>query len=151
MTSINKKMCRCACGHVHQINLREINMYKGLVTALWKVFRRCEERGTYRFEMKDVRHLLERNEYARFGDWVLFAGLVFKDGKARYGLNLPRCREFFAGTMKIPRSVFKNPITKEITQGKFVNIRSISGLTEFLDENMQYIAVYQDSEPSLFR
>ncbi len=97
---------------------------------------------------KDVKHLLGRNEYARFGDWVYFGGLVYKGSKADYGLNMERCAEFFAGRRQIPRSVFKNPVTRAITPGEYAYIYQIPNLVEFLDENELYIARYRDPQPA---
>ncbi len=67
------------CPYCHRIiDKREIAMYAGLAQALWQVFKWCGEKGKHEFKMSEVRHLLGRNEYARFGDWVLFGGLVYK-------------------------------------------------------------------------
>jgi len=140
----NKKIHICSCGHKHQVNEREIGIYKGLVISLWEVMKWCEEKEVHEFNMKSVRHLLGKNEYARFGDWVLFGGLVYKHGKGLYGLNLSRCREFFAGQYQIPRVVYKNPLTRQSTPGERVYIHQLPCLSQFLDQNNQYIATYRE-------
>ena len=151
MASVNKKICVCACGHEHNINERVISMYTGLVIVLWRVMRWCEEKNIHEFQMRDIRHLLGRNEYARFGDLVLFGGLVYKLEKASYGLHIPRCREFFAGKRAIPRFVLKNPTTREITPMETAFINDMPNLYEFLDENKQYLAMYQEpSQPKIW-
>lgn len=143
-------MCTCHCGHTHQINEREITMYKGLVTALWRVFRWCEQKNIHEFKICDVRHLYDQVSYSRFGDWEKFGGLVYKEKRGKYGLNMQRCREFFAGKYKIPRIIYKNPITKEETPGEYVTIKELPYLKKFLDENNQYIATYRDRQPTLY-
>ena len=151
MTAINKKICTCHCGHEHNINEREITMYKGLVTALWRVFKHCEEKGIYQFKIKDVRHLYDQVSYARFGDWEKFGGLVYQEQRGEYGLNMGRCQEFFAGKRKIPKIVYKNPITKEnrTEEEDYVTINQLPNLKEFLDENDQFIARYREPQPTL--
>ena len=142
MKTLNKQTC-VTCGQ--SVNEREITLYSGMVSDLWKVLKWCEERNTYLFQRKDIKHLFRNeNSTARFGDWVNFGGLVFKSEKGHYGLNIERCRDFFAGSYQIPKSVYKNPLTKEITAGERVYINQIQNLTAFLDENRQYIARYRE-------
>jgi len=148
MTTLNKQMHTCSCGHIHQVNERVISMYAGLITALWHVVRWCEEKRVHEFQTKSVKHLLGKNEYARFGDWVFFGGLVYKHGKALYGLHLPRCHDFFAGKSQIPRVVYKNPMTRQITPGELCYIHQFPNLIAFLDANEQYIAIYREPQGS---
>ena len=143
MTSENKKIHECSCGHKHNVNLREISLYKGLVVSLFKVLRWCEENKRQSFDMKEIKHLLDKNAYARFGDLYLF-GLTAKMEKGSYLLKIATCREFFAGYRTIPHSVLKDPTTGEIIPKEHVHISSIPNLTEFLDENRQYISQYRD-------
>lgn len=142
-----KQMCTCKCGHTHQINDREISMYKGLVQALWQVLQWCEHRGIHEFKISEVRHLYSQVSYSRFGDWEKFGGLVYQTKRGEYGLNLERCRAFFAGRYKIPKVVYKNPITKENRPGDYVTIDQLPHLKEFLDANRQFIATYRVPEP----
>ena len=130
---------------MHNISEREIGLYSGMVSALWRVFKWCGEKEVHEFSRKDIKHLFaNENDTARFGDWVLFGGLVYKERKGRYGLNLDRCGDFFAGRYKIPTRVWKNPTTGQITQGEDVTIRQIPNLAAFLDENREYIAYYRE-------
>lgn len=156
MTGINRQTCICSsCGHKHALGAREIGLYKGMVTALWEIMHWCESKGRHEFDIKEVKHLMGKNEYARFGDWKLFGGLVYspssidgiRQGKGQYGLNLERCREFFAGKRMIPQVVHKNPATGEITPGKHAYAHQIPSLLKFLDQNAQYIAIYQNPIP----
>jgi len=149
MTSINKKICICACGHKHNINDRNVVMYKGLVEALFKVFRWCEKNGKNEFKIKDTRHLYDQPTYSRFHDWEKFGGLVYKKKKGEYGLNMDRCKRFFAGQLKIPRVIYVNPITKAERPGELVTIHEMPYLGEFLDDNNQYIAKYSNPQPPM--
>lgn len=143
---MNTPKNRCqTCGHI--IDDREICLYSGLVKALWEIFKLCKTKNRHEFKMKEIRHLLGRNEYARFGDWVLFGGLVYKLEKASYGLNMERCNEFFANRLKIPTTQWKNGITGELTIKEYGYARDIRGLIQLLDSEKMYIANYK---PTLF-
>ena len=110
--SKEKQFCE-KCGQC--TSEREIALYRGLVTALWRVYKWCRQKGVHEFIRKDVKHLFtNENDTARFGDWVLFGGLVYKKGKGHYGLNLERCNDFFSGELAIPTRLWKNPVTGEI-------------------------------------
>jgi len=146
----NKKITCPHCGST--LSERQIAMFDGLVLALWNVFKWCEQSGIHEFKRKDIKHLLHGdNQTARFGDWVLFGGLVYKpNGKGSYGLNIQRCQQFFSGSLSIPTSIWKNPITKELRKEDYKFIHEIPSLGLFLDENQMYIARYREPQPSLF-
>ena len=139
---------RCPhCGQV--IDKREIALYKGLVEALAEVYKWNREKGVHEFKMRDIRHLIGQVNYARFGDWVFFGGLVYKNEKAHYGLNMERCREFFAGRSTIPTRVWKDPMTGEIEKCDYRTVRDIPGVVEFLNEKGLYEAKYTAAQLSL--
>lgn len=151
---INKQTCICTCGHKHTVSQREIALYRGMVTALFSVMRWCEQTGRHEFQMSEIRHLLDKNEYARWGDWKMFGGLVYtpyktEENKAHYGLNIPRCKSFFAGEITIPSRIYKNPVTGELTPADPKHITQIPHLGDFLNKNNQYIAVYRSPQPAL--
>ena len=103
---INQKNRCPTCGHA--IDKREIALFSGLVEALWRVLKWCEEKQRHEFSRKEIEHLIPGgSEKARFGDLVLFGGLVYKNKKARYGLNMERCDEFFSGRMSIPTVIME--------------------------------------------
>lgn len=136
---------RCpTCGHI--IDKREIALYGGLVQSLWKVYRWCVEKERHEFEMKDIRDFLGQINYTRFGDWVMFGGLVYKTGKAHYGLNMERCDEFFKNKLAIPSRIWKDPMTKELTKVDYKFAKEIPGLTKFLNEDGMYRARYASAE-----
>lgn len=140
----DQKAHRCpTCGQ--SVGEREIVLYQGLVVALARVYRwLLDRRDGYRFTMREVRHLLSTSEYARFGDWVLFGGLVFKERKAHYGLNLERCRDFFEGRLAIPIRLWKNPMTGEIEKSETRTVGEIPRLLEMLNEEGLFVTRYRD-------
>lgn len=145
---MKKEKTRCpTCGQITEE--REINMYRGLVISLWNVFKWCEGRGMHEFKMSDIRHLLGQVNYARFGDWVIFGGLVYKTEKAHYGLNMERCNEFFSGKRTIPARIWKNPITGELKPEDYRTIKDIPHLAQFLDDDRQFVARYREPQMAL--
>jgi hypothetical protein len=136
---------RCEkCGHQLSGN-RVISLFKGLIVGLFEVLKWCEMKNIHEFDMKDIRHLLDKNCYARFGDLALF-GLVYKRGKGLYGLPVERLGAFFAGVDPIAIELEKNPMSGELTQKRWARIGEIPSLSAFLDENKRFIARYRKSE-----
>jgi hypothetical protein len=143
MPTIAKQSCP-TCGQ--SVNEREIALFSGMVSSLLRVFRWCEERGRYEFTRKEIKHLLTSdNEIARFGDWVLFGGLVYRpdDRRGHYGLNEERVRAFLRGGLAIPTSIWKNPLTGELTKDSYCYIREVKNLQQFLVDNQEYLAKYR--------
>ena len=128
------------------IDKREIALYRGLIESLGKIYKWCKVKGIHEFTMKHVKGLLGHNDYARFGDLVLFGGLVYKNGRARYGLNMERCEDFFAGKTKIPTKILKDPITRELEKLEYKTVRDIPGLMKFLNEEGLYESRYVPKE-----
>ena len=138
---------RCKeCGHIVRGN-RIISLYSGLITALFDIFKWCEEKGVHEFEMRAVKHILGKNEYARFSDLAMFSGLVYKKGKGNYGLNIDRCGAFFSGVEPITIELEKNPVSGELTPKRTALINEIPSLLTFLDDNWRYIAKYRNPLP----
>ncbi len=137
---------RCQyCGHI--IDKREIALFDGMVYALWRVFEWCLQKDIHEFDRKDIEQfLIGGNEKARFGDWVMFGGLVYKRAKGKYGINIERCNDFFANRLAIPSRIWKDPITGGLDMVDYKKMREIPGLVEFLDENKNYKARYSDRE-----
>jgi len=139
------KITRCSsenpCGRI--MNPREISLYKGMVYALYKVHKYVKKRENgYYFTRKEIKHLFKsENETARFGDWVLFGGLVFKQRKAHYGLNMERCADFFSGLLAIPTICWKHP-NGEIEMESEKYIHDFPKLQEFLDKENMFVATY---------
>jgi len=130
------KSCPCCNSNIED---RTIAIHQGLVKALYAVCKWCQEKGVHEFEMKQISHLLGKNEYARFGDLVRFGGIVYKKQKASYGINLERAREFFKGEREIPLFIVVNQITGEVVDRKMGKIHEVKKLTEWLtSENKLY-------------
>jgi len=141
---LRKKLGFCpTCGH--NIKDRKVTLYKELISALYEIYKWCGEKEVHEFETKDIKHLLSKNNYARFGDLVRFGGVVYKPkdehGKSRkalFGLNMKRAKEFFAGKRDIPIQITLNQITNEIVESHYVTVRDFPKLIELLDEKGLY-------------
>lgn len=142
---MKNKIEKCSqCGS--NISLRGITIYKGMIVALWEIFKYAKKNNKTRFTRKEIKHLLigNENDTARFGDWVLFGGLIAKEGKGRYIINVSRCEDYFRGRIAIPNRVWKNPITKRIEEKEDLRfVRETPSIREFLDEDGHYQAVYK--------
>ena len=135
---------RCPhCGSI--VSKREIALYRGLITALFRVFKWVVQRNNgHTFTRKDIKHLLKNeNDTARFGDLVMFGGLVYKPSKANYGLHMQRCEDFFRGNYKIPMRVWKDPLTGMLTPEDYKTIREIPSIMTLLDADGFYISRYK--------
>lgn len=131
------------CGQ--NIKDRTVTLFRELIDALYEVYKWCGEKRTHEFKMKDIRHLLGRNEYARFGDFVRFGGIIYKpkndDGeseKASYGINMARAKQFFAGQYQIPIQITLNQITNEIIDAKYVTVADFPNLVQLITEQGLY-------------
>jgi len=150
MVIVNKRVCP-TCGQ--SINDREITLFRGMIDALFVVWKWCKEQGVYEFSRKQVKHLFKgENQTARFGDLIYFGGLVYRlefgihiNSKGYFGINIERCNQFFAGLYKIPTSVWKNPLNGEITLSDYKMLGQIKKLRDFLNENMEYIVKYREN------
>ena len=139
---------RCPhCGQV--IDTREIALYQGMYEALAIAHDWCKKHSTYRFKMKDIKDEIGKNEYARFGDWVYFSGLVFKEEKASYGLNMERVRDFLFRDKQICIAGWKDPITGQFTPSRWGTRNQIPGLVKFLDNNQMFEARYTSAQLTL--
>lgn len=131
------------CGH--NVQDRTISLYKELIGAVYKIYVWCGQHKTHEFDIKDVKDMMGKNEYARFGDMVRFGGLVYKpkengssSRKGLFGLNMARCKEFFRGDREIPVYIVINQITGEILESKDVKIGHFPELKTYLDEKGLY-------------
>lgn len=125
---------------------RTVALYKGLIRSLFRVYVHLASHGVHEFDIKEVRSMMGKNEYARFGDLVRFGGIVYKAvdpklGRARrgyFGMNLGRADEFFRGERKIPLSIVLNQITNEIEEADYISVHEFPELVEFLDQSGLY-------------
>lgn len=138
------EMCKCPLCN-QNIKDRKVTLYKGLIDALYQVYCWCGKNKCHEFRTKDIKHLLGKNEYARFGDLVRFGGIVYKpkdeynqSHKAEFGLNMARAKSFFIGEYEIPVQITLNQITNEIIDSTYVKINDFPELSKLLDENGLY-------------
>jgi hypothetical protein len=133
--------CPCCTGNIKD---RTISLYKGLTDAMYRVYTFLGSKRSHEFKMGEIKHLLGKNEYARFGDLVRFGGIVYKpkiDGKSKkafYGLNMARAKEFFSGERKIPVQITLNQITNEIVSQVEVYYWEIPSLRELIKKDGLY-------------
>lgn len=137
---------RCGfCGQV--VANREIALFKGMARTLNLVWQWCLEKQVHEFKRKEIKQFLTTdNIIARFGDWALFGGLVYKQGKGNYGLNMERCRDFFQGRLSIPTKVWKDPLTHQLEKVDYKFVYDIPELKGLLDENGKYKANYAEDK-----
>ena len=144
-SKLRNKLKRCpVCNH--NVADRKVTLYRELISALYEVYKWCGQKECHEFMTKDIKHLLSKNNYARFGDLVRFGGIVYKpkdkesgeSRKALFGLNMARAKEFFRGERKIPVQITINPITKEIVDSEYVTIGEFPSLVELLDKDGIY-------------
>ena len=121
-------------------------LYKELINTLYEVYKWCGQHRRHEFEMKDVKHLISKTNYTRFGNLHRFGGIVYrpKDPKTEqtkkglFGINMKRAKAFFNGEYEIPVQIILNPITDEIIDAKYVKISEFPGLVNLLDEHGLY-------------
>ena len=121
----------CPLCHAN-IQDRTIALFKELIFDLYKVYRQCELRNNYFFTTKDIRHLLNKNTYARFSDLCRFSGLVEKHKKNHYYINSTKCEQFFRGELEIPVEITVNQITNQIVSQKSITVDKFPELKKML-------------------
>lgn len=134
------------CGQ--SVNERRISMSHHLVIALLAVWKWCKEKNVTKFERRDVSHLFKSETVtANFGNWLLFGGLLFRPEenkkKGHYQFNTERTEAFFRGELEIPMTIWKNPLTGELSMEDYGTIDKIPDLREMLDEDGYYVAQYR--------
>ena len=119
---------------------RTVALYSELLRDLYRVYDWCLQKGVHEFKMSQVRHLIDKMSYARFGDLVRFGGVVYRPevaigiaSKGKYGINMERAATFFRGDYQIPLYIVINPVTREVVDSHFVTVRDIPELARFLD------------------
>jgi len=146
MASEEKQSCP-TCGQ--SVNIREIVLFSGMVRALVKVYAWAREKDVHEFTRKDIKHLFtNENETARFGDWILFGGLVYRPLGAQrgcYGLNFDRVEDFLSGRTQIPTTILKDPLKGTHEPTDYRHIKDIKNLSDLLTHG-EFVAVYRHNE-----
>ncbi len=123
---------------------RKVAVYKGLIDALYKVYVWCGKKRRHEFKTREIKELLGKNEYNRFGDLVRFGGIVYKPKrygkteKAVYGINMARAKEFFNGQREIPLQIVLDQISGEIISEVRGKVGDFPELSSFLKANGLY-------------
>lgn len=151
MPTINKQTHVCECGHRHTVSPRIITINKEMVHSLMVVYRYLLAKGRYDFSRKEVKHLFRsETATARFGDLVYFGGILFKQKKGSWGMNMERAELFLTNRATIAENVTKNPITGEITPSETrLLMRQIKGIKDFLDANGEFVIEYEQNSLAL--
>lgn len=142
----------CPCCN-RNIKDRKIALFKGLMNALYQVYCWCGKENKHEFETKEIKHLLGKNEYARFGDLIRFGGILYKpesgtNNKAHFGINMKRAKDFFHGKSQIPIQITIEQFTGKIVNEVRGSILDIPELYAFLNEDGMYD--YEKDIPKLF-
>lgn len=132
------------CGQ--SVEDRVITIYEDLIDQLYKIYCWCGENKKHEFTTKEIRHLLNHNGYARFGDFVKCSGGILyrpeddagNTTKGTYGLNMARAKAFFRGEREMPMQVSLNQLTNEKTILKTAKIGDFPKLTVLLNEKGLY-------------
>ncbi len=133
------KKCPVCHGNIQD---RAISIYDGLVKSLYEIYRWCGSKKIHEFSMKDVKHFLSKNDYARFNDLIkLSNGAVYRQTvddkilKGYYGLNMSRLKEFYQGERQMKIQIIKDQITNETVAETLVYYWELPKLYEYLDAN----------------
>jgi len=128
------------CGHEDRD--RKIAFFVDMARALHKVWVWCMANKKYEFTRKEVKHLFtNENQTARFGDWIMFGGLVYRPKnesgeieKGTYGLNKDRVRQFFTGQLSIPTIIIKKRVwgKTELLKESYKTIKDMPELNTLL-------------------
>ena len=133
-----------ACGRKRGNESREVALFREMVMALHSVYAYCLTQNKFTFTRKEIKERclapLGENVTARFGDWKLFGGIVYKyleEGtkKGHYGFNKERAEQFFANKLAIPTRVILYKDGREMESFDHKTISQIRGLIDLLDEN----------------
>lgn len=136
-----KLMGECQlCGS--NIRNRDVTLFAGLIRAMHSVALYLKEKDNCEFNIKEVKDLMGKNEYARFGDLVRFGGIIYRpeNKKGVYGMNMERVESFFKGQYKIPVQITLNQITNEIERSNYVTIHQFPELKELCNKDGLYKA-----------
>ena len=101
----------------------------------------------------EIKHLMDVDCTARFGDWKIFAPeLVFGTKKGYYSFDLRMIALYLAGKSQYPTRMLKNPLdgTIELYDPRTVN--AVMPLSKFLDpDEQEYVVHYGEYQGEVQR
>ena len=128
---------KCPCCR-QNIKDRKITLYGSLIADFYKVYRWCGKKRRHEFQRKEINHLLSRNSHARFGDLIWFGGMVYKNGKSNFGINMKRTKAFFHNKAKIPGQVVINQLTNKIETRTYIDLSKVKQLSALINKDGLY-------------
>jgi len=132
------------CGQPIKDDWAEIVISSPLVQAIWKVYKWADEKNRTEFKMGDIKHLLDKTQYATWNNIPKVAqSIISSEKKGEYKIDLEWCDKFFKGEVTIPVTAWRHGITKETRPDKLAHVSEIPSLYEFLDQDGEYIARYK--------
>lgn len=128
-------ICPCCNSNIKD---RPLSIHKGLVTGLYKVCKWAQQNKQVVFTMDDIKDILDKTQYARFGDWKWIDGIMEKK-QEYYKINLENCAAFFKGDLEIPLHIKINQITGEVVEKTMGKVSDVKKIEEWLQgENKLY-------------
>jgi hypothetical protein len=138
------ELCRCPFCNGN-IADRQITLYAGLIRTVYEIYKYLGKNQKHEFNVKEVKALMSKNDYARFGDMVKFGGLIYKpkdesgkSHKGMFGMNMQRTKEFYRGERQIPVTIMLNQITNEILESNYVTVKDFPELHYQLTVDGEY-------------
>lgn len=143
--TINREICP-HCGQT--INRREITPTKIMVKALIEILTYCKTNKKTKFTREEIRpyilHMGSETITATFGNWIYFgAGMIFKEGKGNWGLNIERVEKFLKGDWIIPLKVAKKGKSNDIEVLESGTVWKIKGVQELMTPEGQFPIFYR--------
>lgn len=122
---------------------RTETLYKELIVALYRVVQWCKYNNKSEFEMLQVKDLMDKSAYSRWGNLIHYEVGVAKynnGNKEVFRIDIPLLEDIFKNrrTLIVKRKV--NMITKETIKGseKRVYLKEMAVLKDFLDSYGNY-------------
>ena len=141
---VRNRLGQCPLCH-SSIQDRKVTLFNELIDVLYHVYCWCGKNKVHEFKTSDIKHMLDKNCYARFGDLVRFGGLIYRpknddneSEKAWFGINMGRAKEFFAGQREIPLQITLNQMTNEILESNYAKVNDFPSLAELINEQGLY-------------
>lgn len=140
MTS-NKQSCP-TCGQ--SVNIRKIKLGKHHVEAMFKVWKYLKIVERSSAKMSELRGTLSSIEYATFNEWRKFAPHAVFGKRGTYDFDM-RYLDDIIKRGRVCIEIHVNPLEKTYTMAAYGTIKDAKNVSEFLDDQQQFIAEYTGS------